>query len=255
MVYGGDANFANYRSFFTYAGFEHITSVEDFPGELDNSKWGVHDQYLFEQASKELDTVSTASPFFKVLLTLSSHEPFDVPLKQFSGEDEASLFINSCMYTDKYLGEFISRCKQQPWWNNTLMVITADHGHRLPHNINPRTKAKFKIPLLLIGGAVKRDTVIHTLGGQTDIANTILGQIDKSYEEFTFSKNLLGNNVKEFAMYIFTDGYGYIEPDKYLIYDNQGKLYLKEEGTISSEDKYFPKAYLQKLYSDYNLKK
>lgn len=255
MVYGGDANFANYRSFFTYAGFEHITSVEDFPSEHNNSKWGVHDQYLFEQTSSELDTTSTTNPFLKVVLTLSSHEPFDVPLVQYAGKDEASLFINSCMYTDKYLGEFISRCKQQPWWNNTLIVITADHGHRLPKNIDPRTKAKFKIPLLLLGGVVKKDTVIHTLGGQTDIANTLLGQLDNPSSDFIFSKDLFGNNVKDFAMYIFNDGFGYIEPDKYMIYDNQGKLYLREEGVTSKEDTYYGKAYLQKLYSDYNLKK
>jgi len=215
----------------------------------------VHDQYLFDQATKELDTTSTTRPFLKVILTLSSHEPFDVPLKQYPGEDEASLFINSCMYTDKYLGEFISRCKQQPWWNNTLVIITADHGHRLPKNVDARTREKFRIPLLLLGGVVKKDTVIHTMGGQTDIANTVLGQLDKPFPDFTFSKNLLGNHVKEFAVFIFNDGFGYLEPDKYIVYDNQGKIFLREEGVASNEDTYYGKAYLQKLYSDYNLKK
>jgi len=255
FVYGGDADFANFRSFLTYNGFGHITSDEDFPSELDNSKWGVHDQYLFDQAAKELDTTSTSNPFFKVILTLSSHEPFDVPLKQINGTDEPSLFLNSCYYTDKYLGEFVAYCKKQPWWNNTLIVITADHGHRLPKKLEPRIKERFRIPLLWLGGVVKKDTIINTIGGQTDIANTLLGQIDEPSSDFIFSKNLLGNNTKNFAMYIFNDGYGYVDPEKYIIYDNPGKLYLKEDGVNAEEDKYFAKAYLQKLYSDYNLKK
>jgi len=255
FVYGGDADFANFRSFLTYAGFSHITSDQDFPSELNNSKWGVHDQYLFDQATTELDTISTDKPFLKVLLTLSSHEPFDVPVKQFKGEDAGSQFINSCFYTDKYLGEFMDRCKQEPWWNNTLVIITADHGHHLPKKIDQRSKERFRIPLLLLGGVVKKDTVIHTIGGHTDIANTILGQLDKPSSDFTFSKNLFGNQVKNFAMYIFNDGYGYIDLEKYIVYDNQGKIYLHEKGVVSKEDTYSGKAYLQKLYSDYNSKK
>lgn len=255
FVYGGDADFANFRSFLTYAGFSHITSDEDFSHEISTSKWGVHDQYIFEQASKELDTTSTSKPFFKVVLTLSSHEPFDVPLKHFEGDDEPTLFINSCYYTDKYLGEFIDQCKQQSWWNNTLVVITADHGHRLPDKIDARAKERFRIPLLLIGGAIQKDSVVHTIGGQTDLANTLLAQLDKSSDDFLFSKNLLGNHVNDFAVYIFNDGYGYIDKNRYIVYDNQGKLYLREEGLQSEEDKYYGKAYMQQLYTDYNAKK
>lgn len=255
FVYGGDADFANYRSLLTYAGFEHLTSVDDFDSKLDNSKWGVLDEFLFEQAQKELDTTKTDKPFFKTILTLSSHEPFDVPLKQIQGEDESNLFLNSVYYADKCLGNFVDYCKKQPWWDNTLIVIVADHGHRLPDQTNVRAREKFKIPLLWLGGAIKQDTVIHTLGGQTDLANTLLAQLDKPSPELIFSKDLMGNNVQDFAVYIFNDGYGYLSPTRYIIYDNPGKLYLKAEGVTSEEDKYYGKAYIQKLYSDYNLKK
>ncbi len=255
FVYGGDADFANFRSLLTYAGFNHITSVDDFDDDLDNSKWGVHDQYMFEQAKHELDTIALNKPFFKTLLTLSSHEPFDVPLKHIQGDDDASLFLNSCYYTDKYLGEFIAYCKTQPWWNNTLIIITADHGHRLPDKIDARVRERFHIPLLWLGGAIKSDTVIHTMGGQTDIANTVLAQLGSSSPDFIFSKNLLGNNVRNFAMYIFNDGFGYVTPDTYVVYDNPGGIYLQEHGIKTEEDRLTGKAYLQKLYLDYNSKK
>jgi phosphoglycerol transferase MdoB-like AlkP superfamily enzyme len=255
FVYGGDADFANYRSFLTYGGFRHITSVDDFDSDYNTSKWGVHDQYLFEQAEKELDTTSLDKPFFKAMLTLSSHEPFDVPLKQIPGEDDPSLFLNSCYYTDKCIGDFIAYCKQQPWWNNTLIVITADHGHRLPDKIDSRIREKFHTPMLWLGGAIKKDTIVTRYGGQTDIANTLLGQLDKPSADFIFSKDMFGNNTKDFAMYIFIDGYGYVDPGHYIVYDNPGKLYLHQTGVTKEEDTYPARAYVQKLFLDYNSKK
>lgn len=255
FVYGGDADFANYRSFLTYGGFSHITSDDDFDSEFNTSKWGVHDQFLFEQAQHELDTTSLSQPFFKAMLTLSSHEPFDVPLKQIAGEDDASLFLNSCYYTDKCLGDFVAYCKKQAWWDNTLIVITADHGHRLPDKIDSRIRDKFHIPMLWLGGAIKRDTVVTRYAGHTDIANTLLAQLDKPSDDFIFSKDIFGNNTRDFAMYVFIDGYGYVDPNRYIVYDNPGKLYLHKKGVTKEEDTYFGRAYLQKLFLDYNSKK
>lgn len=255
FVYGGDADFANYRSFLTYGGFRHITSDDDFDSEYNTSKWGVHDQYLFEQVKKELDTTSLHQPFFKTVLTLSSHEPFDVPLKQISGEDDASLFLNSCYYTDKCLGEFIAYCKQQPWWDNTLIILTADHGHRLPDRLDSRIREKFHIPLLWLGGAIKKDTIVTRYAGHTDIANTLLAQLDKPSDDFIFSKDIFGNHTKDFAQYVFIDGYGYLDPQHYIVYDNPGKIYLHKEGVTKETDTYFGRAYLQTLFLDYNSKK
>jgi phosphoglycerol transferase MdoB-like AlkP superfamily enzyme len=250
FVYGGDVDFANFRSFLTTGGFEHITSANDFPAELDASKWGVHDHFMFAQALHELDT--TRSPFFKVILTLSSHEPFDVPMEPFiTGQDEESLFLNSCHYTDKSIGNFIELCKKQPWWDNTIVIMTADHGHRSPGNKELKDKRRFKTPLLIVGGAVRQDTVIHTLAGQTDIANTLLAQLDKPSPEFRFSKDILGNKVVPFAAYFFNDGFGFLLPDKHMVYDNTGKQFL-EQTNVTEEDITLGKAYEQVLYSDYN---
>jgi phosphoglycerol transferase MdoB-like AlkP superfamily enzyme len=254
FVYGGDIDFANYKTFLTNGRFTHITSVDDFANELDDSKWGVADEFVFEQTLLEIDT--THQPFFKALLTLSSHEPFDVPMETaIKGNDEPSIYMNSCYYTDKSLGEFIRKAKQAAWWANTLIVITTDHGHRLPGGKKTDVKEKYHIPMIWTGGAIKKDSVIHTLGNQSDIANTLLGQLDKPSPEFIFSKDLFGNKTKDFAVYIFNDGYGYLDNDHYIVYDNPGKQYLRKEGVKQEDELNYPKAYVQKLYSDYNSKK
>jgi phosphoglycerol transferase MdoB-like AlkP superfamily enzyme len=251
FLYGGDIDFANFRSYLNSSGFDHITTLDDFDRALYTSKWGVHDHFMFDKATSELDTATET--FFKVILTLSSHEPFDVPLNPpfREGRDEESLFINSCHYTDQTLGKFIDYCRTKEWWNNTLVLITADHGHRYPGNKELMQKERFHIPLLMIGGVIRKDTVIHTIGSQTDIANTLLGQIDEVKKDFFFSKDLLNKTTKSFAAYFFTDGYGFVLPDRSVVYDNAGKRLLKNDGA-SEEDIEISKAYQQKLFSDYN---
>lgn len=250
FIYGGDIDFANFRSYLNIGGFDHLTSLDDFDDELYTSKWGVHDHFMFERAMQELDT--TREKFFKVILTLSSHEPFDVPMPPYiTGSDEESLFLNSCYYADQSLGKFIEYCKAKPWWKNTLLVITADHGHRFPGNKSVHEKEKFRIPLILAGGAVATDTTIHTVGSQTDIANTILAQIDRPHADFIFSKDLLAPDVKPFASYFYNDGYGFIMPGKYIVFDNASQKFLIQKNA-TTHDLDLSKAYEQKLYSHYN---
>lgn len=187
------------------------------------------------------------------MLTLSSHEPYDVPTeKVIAGNDEESMFLNACHYTDKTLGEFIAQAKQKPWWKNTLVVLVADHGHRHPFNKELKSKERFHIPMLWLGGALsKKDTTINCYASQTDLVNTLLAQINKPSNEFMFSKNILGNNAQSFATYFFSDGYGFLKPNQYIIYDNVGKNLFKKDGA-SKKDIDISKAYQQILFTDYN---
>lgn len=250
FVYGGDIGFANMESYLTNAGFSNITSDDDFDSDMDNSKWGIADHFVFNQLLQECDTAK--NPFFKVMLSLSSHEPFEVPMEPvFKGEDESSKFLNSCYYTDKSLGEFIREAKKKEWWDNTLIIITADHGHRFPNPNELKDKERFKIPMLWLGGAIsKQDTIIQTFGVQTDISNTLLNQFESGFDEFTFSKNMMASDAKSFALYVFNNGFGYVAPDHENIYDFDLQNYLKKEG--NEKELPFGKAYMQKLFHDYN---
>ncbi|MCK6617465.1 MAG: LTA synthase family protein [Cyclobacteriaceae bacterium] len=255
FVYGGDVDFANYRSFLTNGRFAHITTVDDFPDELDAFKWGVHDEYVYHQTLLEIDSTNK-QPFFKTVLTLSSHEPFRVPMPaKISGTDEASKYMNACYYADKALGDFIKVAKEKNWWKNTLVIITADHGHRLPGMKKPETHEKFHIPMVWTGGVIVRDTVIKTFANQTDLANTLLGQLERPDPKFRFSKDIFAANAQDFAIYIFNDGYGYLTPYLYAVYDNPGRHYLISQGNMQEESLNRAKAYIQTLYSDYNSKR
>jgi phosphoglycerol transferase MdoB-like AlkP superfamily enzyme len=238
------------ESYLTTAGFTHITEDDNFDQSIDNSKWGVADHYVFDRLLQESD--SARNPFFKVMLSLSSHEPFEVPMERvIKGNDEQSLFLNSCFYTDKSLGAFIDQAKKTNWWKNTLIIVTADHGHRFPHTEELKDKERFQIPMLWLGGAIsKKDTVIQTISGQTDMANTLLSQVGKVEPSYAFSKNILDARVIPFAVYVFNNGFGYIDPVGETIYDFDYKSYIKQDN--NAEGILAGKAYMQSLFNDYN---
>jgi phosphoglycerol transferase MdoB-like AlkP superfamily enzyme len=87
FYYGGDPDFANIRSYLYSAKFSRIITQDDFPRSYRNSKWGVHDEHVFNYLLNDIDTAK--GPFIKMFFTLSSHEPFEFPVKpKFPGTEE-----------------------------------------------------------------------------------------------------------------------------------------------------------------------
>ncbi len=251
--YGYNIDYSNFRSYLINAEFDHITHSMDFPQELNTSKWGVHDHYVFDKVFEEAQ--NCREPFFKVVMTQSSHEPFDVPMETvIKGDDEVSRFLNSAYYTDKSLGNFIDKAKSTDWWENTLIVITADHGHPKPDNEGLQNPRRFKIPMLWLGGALSvTDTIVHTLGCHADIPNTILGQVDLRDRSFSFSHDLFDNSYRNpFAVFVYNNGYGFKTDSTLYVFDTVGETYIREDGNPSELEKRIGKAYMQKLYWDFN---
>ena len=250
FVYGGDIGFANMESYLNMAGFSNITEDDDFDLLLNTSKWGVHDEFVFDRLIHELDSASP--PFFKVMLSLSSHEPFDAPFGKKDFADEEALFLNSCRYADSCIGHFIDESKKKDWWKNTLIIVTADHGHRNPGKSQVGESSKFKIPMLWLGGALNSSNRISKTGSQLDIAATLLTQIKLNDSQFTFSKNLLSSGTLPFAVYSFHNGFGYLDPQSEIIYDFDFNNYLKRDSSVSQESLVRGKAFMQMLFNDYN---
>ncbi len=251
FTYGYNINYANFNSYLKNGNFDHVTHSKDFPPELNTSKWGVHDQYVFDKFYDELRLIP--SPFFKIMMTQSSHEPFEVPMETvIKGEDEPTRFLNSAYYTDKSFGSFIDKAKNSTWWDNTLIIVTADHGHHYPNNAGVSNPARFKIPMLWLGGALaKTDTIIHTVAGQTDIPNTLLAQLGLYNNTFQFSHDIFSRNYNPFAIFVFNNGFGIVKTDRVGVFDNVAKRSILEEG-VTESDMEEGKAYMQKMYWDYN---
>ena len=248
--YGGEINFANFNSFVIGSGFTEIITKSNFNPSDYNSKWGVHDHILFQAIKDSMTRVK--EPFLKVILTLSSHEPFDVPMEPvFTGSDIGNKYRNSIYYTDKTLGSFLDWARTTDWWKNTLIIMVADHAARIYDDMPNYKQNVFKIPMLWVGGALtKQGLRISKIGSQVDIPITLLDQLGLT-GNFPFAKDLLSDKSKSFAFYTYNEGFGFITDSSAVGFDLKSRTSMMDEGKdpISAENK--GKAFLQVLFNDY----
>jgi phosphoglycerol transferase MdoB-like AlkP superfamily enzyme len=221
FYYGGEIGFVNMKGYLIQTGFENIVDKENFDEAQLNSKWGAHDEFVFEKQLQDLNQADT--PFFSVVLTLSTHEPFEVPMKTpFNGKDEPDKFRKSAYYTDACLRRFFAIAKKQPWYDNTLFVLVADHGHRLPkkrHLDWPQTK---RVPLLWYGSVIDslyRGTTIARYGNQHDLPATLAHQLGLDASVFPLSKNLLDPDCPEYGYYVTDNVMGWVTSKQTVSYN------------------------------------
>ncbi|WP_330941033.1 LTA synthase family protein [Bacteroides sp. MSB163] len=250
--YGGDADFTNMRSYLMSSGFEHIISDQDFPVSERLSKWGAHDHLVFNRLLEDMkaeaaDTASAenARPFFQVLQTSSSHEPFEVPYRRLANDR-----LNAFAYTDSCVGDFVKRFRELPQWKNTVLVLVPDHLGAYPEYLNYLSVERYQIPLLLIGGAVSEPRRIDIYGSQHDIAATLLAQLSLPHQDFVFSKDMLNPASPHFAFFAVPDAFGMVTPDNQLIFNCEANAVAVDEGSTKGKNLLPGKAYLQKLYDD-----
>jgi len=212
FYYGGDEDFTNMRSFLVNGGFENRVCDRDFPLSDRLSKWGVPDHILLNYATQEIATRQSSNPHFDVVLTLSSHEPFEVPSKHYDNP-----YLNAIAYTDSCLGAFVDTLRQSPRWDSTLLVFVADHGYPYPEGIPNYDTLKYRIPLIFAGGAIQQPQIVSTLGSQIDWVPTLLHQMHLDAERFAFAKDLTDTIRTPYAYYHFVDGFTLITPSDTVI--------------------------------------
>ncbi|MCF2490882.1 LTA synthase family protein [Dyadobacter sp. CY347] len=250
FYYGGETEFANMKSYFLQQEFDRIIDKNDFDQKDMNSKWGAHDHIVLNRLLSDLD--KQKQPFFSTLFTLSSHEPFEVPVATaIQGNDPEHLFLNAHHYTDASIGDFIKKAKTKSWWDNTLVIIIADHGHPLPETDKSKP-AEFHIPMLWLGGALEKPSArVDSLCSQTDLAATLLNQLRMSSGSFNWSNDIFGKNRTPFAYFAFNNGLGWMKPGGFLVRDNIGGNITEKSGALTPEEENLGKAYLQSSFNDY----
>lgn len=252
FYYGGDIDFYSLKSFLLQGKYAEIISQDDFPGELQSlSKWGVPDGYLFDRVLHDIKLKT--KPFFTVAYTLSSHPPYDVPFDKIKGNSDEAKYLNSVAYTDSCVGEFIKGFKKTDYWENTLVVITADHGALQPGPTEIIEPASYRIPLIFTGGVIKNRGVVNNICGQPDFIPTLIHQLGWETDSVLFGHDLFSS--PSYAFYMLDNGWGFVNNNGEYYYDQiTGDFKSFNQKEISQSEAEFAKAYLQVLHEDFLLK-
>ena len=219
-LYGGDINFTNMRSYLMSTGFERLHWMKDYTeAEQHTAKWGVRDDITFQTLSQMLMQPSD-KPRLIGFSTLSSHEPWDVPIHKYEDEVE-----NAFYYLDTCIGRFVDTMQKTPQWKNLLLVLLPDHGIDF-RDVTIDDQRHNHIPMLWLGGAVKAPRRMEQVCNQTDLPATLLGQLGLPHDDFLFSRDVLSRNyTRPFAVNTFNNGICMADSATFSVIDlNSGKL-------------------------------
>ena len=253
FYYGGDLNFGNMNTYLRNADISDIVDGSEFDTKDWSSKWGVYDDVFINRFIKDL-SFKQQEPFFKIALTLSSHEPYQINDEYKFGKDSNDNNYRSAnYYTDKQIGKFLDFAKTQEWYKNTLIVIMSDHGNWLPlHSGEYNSPKKFKIPMLWLGGALNKTNIeVNTFSSQVDFAYTLLDLLNVDNKEFVFGKNIFNSSKNMFAHYTFNKGFGIINKNNIYVYDYTLKKPLVKEGKNTKLLDSLGKSITQNIYDDF----
>lgn len=229
FYYGGDLNFTNTASYLYGTGFDRLTWQKDLHFDAPTSKWGYADDVVIDAFTDHvLAEAASQRPFFAAMLTLSSHEPFDVPLAKFDDP-----MLNAMAFTDASLGRFVERVRQTPVWNDLLVILIADHAYPYPYGIANSDALRHRIPMLWLGGAVRRPAVVETYGSQSDLAATLLAQLGIAHGDFLFSRDLFDPARPKFGYWCFNNGFGVADAGGTTIFDCTSARVISPDSTAA----------------------
>jgi len=225
FIYGGNGYFDNMNYFFENNGYNIVDNSEFADNEVTFSNaWGVCDQDLFNKALSESDrSFAAGKPFLNLIMTTSNHRPFTYPeglIDIPSGKNREG----AVKYCDYAIGELIRKASTKPWFNNTLIVIMADHcagsagQTELPF-------MEYQIPLIIYNPTIVQPQRIDKLSSQIDVAPTLFALLNWNYESKFFGKDILKMKSEDERAFIANyQKLGYIKNDRLTILSPQQKV-------------------------------
>lgn len=235
--YAGNIDFANTRAYLDAMGFDNILDRRAFI-DAPATEWGALDEALFNYHLEHADL--EPEPFFHVVMTSTSHEPFDAPVPDiFHGRDQPTLYRNTVHYTDSCLGAFIHSARTAPWYDSTLIVVVADHGHYLPRYRDAAAPERHRIPFLLLGGALRDDlrgTTNTVFASHVDVPRLLLRQLGMDPRGFEWGRDPLDISVHHDAFWTFNEGFGIADSTQAIVYDEVGDriTYLRDSSASTA---------------------
>lgn len=218
FFHGAQNGSMGFESFAKVAGFDHYYGKIEYNNDKDyDGMWGIWDEPYFTYFAKEMSELQ--APFYTTLFSLSSHHPYKLPEGYEGRYPKGNLPIHQCLgYTDNALRQFFKVAQQQPWYNNTLFVFTADHSAQSTHSEYKTTKNRFAVPLVFYA---PNDSTLQgwsdDLAQQIDIMPSILDYVGTKQSYVAFGQNLFQENKRKFVVNYTNDTYQVL-CDNYAVY-------------------------------------
>ena len=252
--------FAKSSGFQKYYGRTEYNQDPRYHGDDDfDGTWAIWDEEFLQYYCDKMSEMK--QPFVTSVFTASSHTPYDLPerYKQKFPPTDPGIFAVTA-YSDNAVRLFFEKAKKQPWYNNTLFVLTADHAQ--PYPVDPAFKSdigRYKVPIVFFAPGmpelmtgVDRDRIIS----QADIMPTVLGILGYDRPYVAFGEDVLHTEAKQTCAFNYLNEsacYQYLQGDWMLQFDGEKVVHAYEfkKDTLQKHDvkERCPKEYEQRLKS------
>jgi len=199
FFHGAPNGSMGFDSFSRMAGFDNYIGLNEYPEKKDfDGIWGVWDEPFFKFFGEKLNTIP--QPFLVSIFSVSSHHPFKVPEKyKDKFKKGPAPIVEVVGYTDFALKEFFSQISSEPWFNNTLFVITADHTNESIHKEFQNDFGSYSIPIIFYKPGSKLRGMKNRIAQQIDIMPSILSYLNYDEDYIAFGNNVFDDSCESFA--------------------------------------------------------
>ena len=229
FFHGAPASSLGFQGFTKSTGFQQCYSEEDYEadprtrGEADSDNWwGIWDEPFLQYFRMKMSDMQ--EPFMTALFTLTSHHPFHIPEQYAKTFPEEELPIHKCIrYTDHALSRFFREAAKEPWFRNTLFIMTGDHTNMSNHAEYKSGINQFSTTIIVYDPSGQLEPGIRRgIAQQTDIMPTILGLTGYDKPYVAFGSDLFHTPAEDLWAVNYLDGvYQYCKGDYVLQFDGQ----------------------------------
>lgn len=194
-----DHNFDNVASFLRMQGFERIISRDDYGVETDDI-WGVDDHVMYDYALQQIDAEQReGNSVVALLLTCTNHAPFNPPTVEGFNPNAMDDEERAIEYGDWAMNRFLEMASAKEWFDETLFVITSDHG-RFVREDYVMSESIFHIPLLFYSPKHISPEIRTDIAAQADITPTAISMLGVEFDSCAMGIDLNAER-REYVVY------------------------------------------------------
>ena len=226
MGFQAFAQKTGFKHYFGRTEYEAAKGTDDFDGT-----WAIWDEPFLQYYAEEMGKMK--QPFMTAVFTASSHHPFVIPEQYKQQFPEGKLEIQKCIrYTDMAIGKFFETASKQPWFENTIFVLTSDHTNMSDHDYYQTDLGGFCSPIIIYEPSHPEGQVIDKIAQHIDILPTVLGMLGYQKPYFGFGIDLLNTPSEDtWAVNYLSGIYQYVRNGYVLQFDGR-----KTKGIYSLSD-------------------
>ena len=228
FFHGAQRGSMGFQAFSRATGFQDYYGREDydadtrFGGDEDfDGMWAIWDEPFLQYYATKMSEMK--EPFMTAVFTASSHHPYVIPEKYKAQYPEEGIIIHKCIrYTDMAIGKFFEKASREPWFNNTIFVLTSDHTNLSDHAFYETDLGGFCSPIIIYepGNAERQPEIQDKIAQQIDILPTVMGMLHYQKPYFGFGIDVLNTPAEDTWAVNYLNGiYQYIKQGHVLQFD------------------------------------